>query len=116
VCLNEDCGIARSSPTPQTTMNTDQTHDSNEFQLGKNANSKESRSIAAIFNKFLGSLLKHIHVSENDRGLLGSGHVDFPGVIAALRKIDYKGFLMIEGIGSLPNQTRTGCINRFGLK
>ena len=97
-------------------MNTDQTHDSNEFQLGKNANSKESRSIAAIFNKFLGSLLKHIHVSENDRGLLGSGHVDFPGVIAALRKIDYKGFLMIEGIGSLPNQTRTGCINRFGLK
>jgi D-psicose/D-tagatose/L-ribulose 3-epimerase len=66
----------------------------------------EEKNIASTVSS-LGSLLKHIHVSENDRGLLGSGHVDFPGVIAALRKIDYKGFLMIEGIGRLPNQTST---------
>ena len=34
-----------------------------------------------------GNRLKHLHVSENDRGLLGSGHVDFEAVIDALRKI-----------------------------
>lgn len=47
----------------------------------------------------LGRHIKHIHVSENDRGLLGSGHVDFPGIVAALKQIEYDGFLMIEGFG-----------------
>ena len=47
----------------------------------------------------LGKYLKHIHASENDRGLLGSGHVDFPGIVAALKQIEYNGFLMIEGFG-----------------
>jgi len=46
-----------------------------------------------------GRRLKHLHVSENDRGLLGSGHVDFEAVIDALRKIEYSGCLMIEGFG-----------------
>lgn len=43
--------------------------------------------------------LKHVHASENDRGLLGRGHVDFPGILAALRSIGYAGYLMIEGFG-----------------
>ena len=47
----------------------------------------------------VGKLLKHVHASENDRGLLGSGHVDFPGIIAVLQEIDYQGYLMIEGFG-----------------
>lgn len=47
----------------------------------------------------LGAGLKHLHASENDRGLLGSGHVDFPAIVAALRQIDYDGLLMIEGFG-----------------
>lgn len=47
----------------------------------------------------LGSRLKHVHASENDRGLLGSGHVNFPGIIEALQKIKYDGYLMIEGFG-----------------
>ena len=46
-----------------------------------------------------GSRLKHLHVSENDRGLLGSGHVDFPAIISALTEIEYDGYLMIEGFG-----------------
>ncbi len=49
--------------------------------------------------------LKHIHASENDRGLLGKGHVDFPGIVAALRKIGYDGYLMIEGFGYSPQET-----------
>lgn len=46
-----------------------------------------------------GKYLKHVHASENDRGLLGSGHVDFHGIVAALKQIQYDGFLMIEGFG-----------------
>jgi D-psicose/D-tagatose/L-ribulose 3-epimerase len=49
--------------------------------------------------RFLGKNLKHVHVSENDRGMLGSGHVDFRGLVEALHSIEYDGFLMIEGFG-----------------
>ncbi len=51
-----------------------------------------------------GPLLRHLHASENDRGLLGSGHVDFAGVIAAAQKIGYDGYLMIEGFGYSPDE------------
>jgi len=51
-----------------------------------------------------GNRLKHLHMSENDRGLLGSGHVDFEAVIDALRKIGYSGCLMIEGFGYSPEE------------
>ncbi len=50
----------------------------------------------------LGRHLKHIHASENNRGIPGSGHVDFAGIVGALRKIDYDGYLMIEGFGYSP--------------
>ena len=46
----------------------------------------EEKNIADAVNS-LGKLLKHLHVSENDRGLLGSGHVDFPEIVAALNKL-----------------------------
>ena len=36
----------------------------------------EEKSIAGAA-KSLGNRLRHLHASENDRGLLGSGHVDF---------------------------------------
>jgi D-psicose/D-tagatose/L-ribulose 3-epimerase len=49
--------------------------------------------------------LKHVHASENDRGLLGKGHIDFPGIVAALKKIGYNGYLMIEGFGYSPQET-----------
>lgn len=58
-----------------------------------------SDAIAAAGNR-----LKHLHVSENDRGLLGSGHVNFGAVIDALRKIGYSGCLMIEGFGYSPEE------------
>jgi D-psicose/D-tagatose/L-ribulose 3-epimerase len=47
----------------------------------------------------LGSSLKHFHASENDRGLLGSGHINFPAIIEALQKSNYDGYLIIEGFG-----------------
>ena len=58
----------------------------------------EEKDIAATVES-LGSRIKHIHASENDRGLLGSGHVDFPALVAALIKIAYDGYMMIEGFG-----------------
>jgi D-psicose/D-tagatose/L-ribulose 3-epimerase len=49
--------------------------------------------------ELLGPYLKHIHASENDRGVLGRGHIDFREIIAALLKIGYDGYLVIEGFG-----------------
>lgn len=58
----------------------------------------EEKHIPAAISSLAGSL-KHLHISENDRGLLGSGHIDFRAIVAALRGIEYSGFLMIEGFG-----------------
>jgi D-psicose/D-tagatose/L-ribulose 3-epimerase len=43
--------------------------------------------------------LAHFHVSENDRGTPGKGHVPWEGIFAVLRKINYKGWLTIEAFG-----------------
>jgi len=67
------------------------------------ANIEEKNIAHAI--RSLGSCLKHVHLSENDRGLLGSGHVDFPGIVNALRELAYDGYLMIEGFGYAPDET-----------
>jgi D-psicose/D-tagatose/L-ribulose 3-epimerase len=63
----------------------------------------EERNIAGAVRS-LGHELKHLHASENDRGLLGLGHIDFRAIIAALREIGYKGYLMIEGFGYSPEE------------
>jgi D-psicose/D-tagatose/L-ribulose 3-epimerase len=65
----------------------------------------EERNIAEAVTS-LGPFLKHIHVSENDRGLLGKGHVDFKAILAALRESDYHGYLMIEGFGYSPQEEK----------
>jgi D-psicose/D-tagatose/L-ribulose 3-epimerase len=61
------------------------------------ANIEEKNQAAAV--RTAGKRLKHVHASENDRGLLGTGHVDFPGIVKALDEIRYDGYLMIEGFG-----------------
>jgi D-psicose/D-tagatose/L-ribulose 3-epimerase len=61
------------------------------------ANIEEKNIAAAV--RSAGELFAHLHASENDRGLLGSGHVDFPAIVAALADIGYDGYLMIEGFG-----------------
>ncbi len=43
--------------------------------------------------------LKHVHTCENDRGIPGTGHVDWPGVFRALREIGYDGQHTIESFG-----------------
>ncbi len=43
--------------------------------------------------------LKHVHTSENDRGTPGTGHVDWRGLITALRELEYTRWLTIESFG-----------------
>ena len=40
--------------------------------------------------------IRHVHFSENDRGTVGSGHVDWAGVARALRATDYRGWVVAE--------------------
>ena len=40
--------------------------------------------------------LGHVHISENDRGIPGTGHNDWRGVLTALKDIGYDGWLTIE--------------------
>jgi D-psicose/D-tagatose/L-ribulose 3-epimerase len=44
-------------------------------------------------------VLKHVQVSENDRGTPGSGHTDWDGFFAALRSAGYDDWLSIESFG-----------------
>ncbi len=41
--------------------------------------------------------LKHFHISENDRGTPGAGHVRWDETFATLSKVNYQGWLTIEG-------------------
>ena len=68
------------------------------------ANIEEKNVAAAV--ALVGSRMKHVHISENDRGVPGTGHVDFPGIVAALKASGYDGYLMIEGFGFDARYTR----------
>jgi D-psicose/D-tagatose/L-ribulose 3-epimerase len=49
-------------------------------------------------------IVKHVHISENDRGTPGKGHIDWPGTFKALRSGGYNGWLVIEAFGrALPD-------------
>jgi len=47
-----------------------------------------------------GDRLFHFHCSENDRGIAGTGHVDWPGVLGALREVSYDRWLVLESFVS----------------
>jgi len=42
------------------------------------------------------TMLKHVHVSDNNRKMPGFAHIDFENVIAALKRIKYSKFLTFE--------------------
>ena len=46
-------------------------------------------------------LLKHVHISENDRSTPGSGNVRWDETFDTLHEIGYDGFLVIEAFGLL---------------
>ncbi|MBI1786202.1 MAG: sugar phosphate isomerase/epimerase [Acidobacteria bacterium] len=72
----------------------------------------EEKDIAAGY-RTVGKRLKHVHTCENDRGIPGSGHVEWAGVFQALREIGYDGWLTIESFGfALPNLSAAAAIWR----
>jgi D-psicose/D-tagatose/L-ribulose 3-epimerase len=63
--------------------------------------------------RMLGQRLRHLHACENDRGIPGTGHVDFPGIAEALHETGYDGYLTIESFGfNLPEMSAAAAIWR----
>lgn len=50
--------------------------------------------------RLVGDRLGYVHVGENHRGYLGSGHLDFTSFFHALRDIDYRGPITFESFSS----------------
>ena len=62
------------------------------------ANIEETKLGDAI--RKMGNRLVHVQLSENTRGTLGSGHVDFKDILTALEGINYQGMISIEAFSS----------------
>lgn len=62
------------------------------------ANIEETKLGDAI--RKMGDRLVHVQLSENNRGTLGSGHVDFKDILTALEDINYQGMISIEAFSS----------------
>lgn len=58
------------------------------------ANMEEKKYAAAL--KTIAPVLGHVHISENDRGTPGDGHIPWDETFATLAAIHYKGWLTIE--------------------
>jgi D-psicose/D-tagatose/L-ribulose 3-epimerase len=72
----------------------------------------EEKSIGQAY-RAVARHLKHVHTCENDRGIPGSGHVEWEDVFAALRDIGYDGWLTIESFGfALPEISAAAAIWR----
>jgi len=59
---------------------------------------EKSQTIAL---KKIAPYLKHVHISENDRGTPGSGQVNWAEVFSTLNQINYDGWLTIEAFSTI---------------
>jgi D-psicose/D-tagatose/L-ribulose 3-epimerase len=55
----------------------------------------EDRGIAATIRRHAKSL-RHLHLNESDRGMLGNANIDWPALFAALKEIGYRGAASLE--------------------
>ena len=63
----------------------------------------EEKDPAAAIRR-AGERIAHVHISENDRGVPGTGSVAWEATFEALRDIGYDGWLTVEAFGNfLPN-------------
>ncbi len=66
------------------------------------ANIEEKDPIGCITRDI--DTIRHVHISENDRGTPGEGHIDFAGTFKALRSGGYDDWFVIEAFGrALPD-------------
>jgi D-psicose/D-tagatose/L-ribulose 3-epimerase len=61
------------------------------------ANIEEENLIKAFSEN--AAVIAHIHVSNNDRGVPGRGHIDFHAIFRAIKSSGYNGWLTIEAFG-----------------
>ena len=59
----------------------------------------EENSVAGVIEA-TAPAIKHVHISDNTRGVPGAGHIDFAAVFRALRKANYDGWMTVEAFGS----------------
>jgi D-psicose/D-tagatose/L-ribulose 3-epimerase len=63
----------------------------------------EERDPVGVIGKHI-DVIRHVHVSENDRGTPGCGHVPIRSTLRALKEAGYDGWLTIEAFGrALPD-------------
>jgi D-psicose/D-tagatose/L-ribulose 3-epimerase len=63
----------------------------------------EERDPVGVIGGTIGAI-SHIHISENDRGTPGNGHIDHAAAIRAARAAGYDGWFVIESFGqALPD-------------
>ena len=75
------------------------------------ANIEEKDVYRSIVDNAAG--INHIHISENDRGTPGSGHVRWEETFRGIRDSGYDGWLTIEAFGrALPELAAATCIWR----
>ena len=56
----------------------------------------EEKSLPETIRKLGKEMLCHFHACENDRGVPGTGHMDWLGIRDALKEIEYEGAAVIE--------------------
>lgn len=59
----------------------------------------EEQSLANAIHR-MGNRLVHVQLSENDRGILGRGHVDLKSILLALDQIGYDGMISVEAFST----------------
>lgn len=59
----------------------------------------EEDSLVSVIPETIGAIT-HVHISENNRGVPGAGHIDFASVFKALKAAGYDGWMTIEAFGA----------------
>lgn len=54
-----------------------------------------------------GKRLSNFHMCENDRGIPGTGHVDWDGIFSAFKEIGFNGYLGFEGFSDCTDNMST---------
>jgi len=63
----------------------------------------EEKHASPVIKAFADSFI-HVHISENDRGIPGTGHVAWDETFQALREVKYDGWMVVESFGrALPD-------------
>jgi D-psicose/D-tagatose/L-ribulose 3-epimerase len=59
----------------------------------------EEKDVAAAWKR-CGKALAHVHISENDRGVPGTGHIQWKEIFKTLKEIKYDNWVTIESFGT----------------